>query len=332
MPSSSTLIPHGAVAGAGEARRPGHPREHASGRAPRRRRSADRSAPRRRPTRAWPCRSPRARSAGSASAATACGVRRSSPAPTAGSPSRAPTSSSSSGMWISSGLTWTPQSIPCMRANRPTRASAPSILRRSSGRAGVSAWLERPRPGRPGRCAQHPAVMRCTRSISAGHASTLCASIRATSSSPIAGASSPLTPRWPAAPRRAGRGSAARARRARSRLKRHLPSTRCATTPASRRTRKWCEQVDLAIGRSKLPQVCSLPSASWATIRSRTGSLSAWRIVARSSASRLAGTSGSTAGVPTARPRHQGRSASGTISSGADLADLTERWPVPFHR
>ena len=63
-----------------------------------------------------------------------------------------------------------------------------------------------------------------------------------------------------------------------------VPSAHCSITPASRRTRKWCVQVDLVTGRSNEPQRRSTSSAaSSRAICRRTGSLSACRTAVISS-------------------------------------------------
>ena len=68
------------------------------------------------------------------------------------------------------------------------------------------------------------------------------------------------------------------------RVSRAVPCWRWGITPASRRTLKWCVQVDLVTGRSKLPhEGGSAVAASAATMRSRTGSLSACSTAASSS-------------------------------------------------
>ena len=115
---------------------------------------------------------------------------------------------------------------------------------------------------------------------------------------------------------------------ARSRLNRHLPSTRWATTPASRRTRKWCEQVDFATGGRGGRRSAPRPRRAERRSASGPGRSAHAESPGRRRSSMLVGTSGSTAGVyPLLRPPQPGRSRRrGSPTRGSKAAGgLTER-------
>ena len=286
MPSSSTLIPHSTIAGVGKARRTGHPREHGL------HVLLDILAP----IAVRPGRDPlgrggigdlQAANAGSASAATACV----SPVIT------------TTACWMSqpradelieqrnvdlerTDLDAAVDPIDGARTQRPAQARR-RTRSRSSGRAGVSAWLERPRPGSPGVARRtQPSSVRSTR-VGGPGANAVAPRSRATSSSPGAGASSPVTPAHAVGLRLQHRVE--QAGEALLELVGAQPvEPALAVDPLGDDTRLTEHAEVMRAGGLRDREVEAAAGVLAArrraatTIRRRTGSLSAWRIVARS--------------------------------------------------